>query len=190
MGQLSRYAVACVAILAGFSTEPLAADRPAAINPSDVHTVRAFARGQGAVSANGACTEATCPARLFVTIDSGTPATLRGEVDVPIDVQREPDPFTLCRKFKGQGTMRDGELAVQLVGDLCQYSGIRFSISASMQVYANNAACACQDEFAAAGRLEMFGAVKTVGPQGVVPLTLGSVASFVGSAGRPAICCP
>lgn len=125
-----------------------------------------------------------------MAIDSGTPDALHGQMDVPIEVQREYDPFTFCRKFKGQGVLRDGELAVRLVGDLCQESGIHYSISASMQVYANNAACACQDEFAASGRLEMFGAVHTVGPQGVVPSTLGSVASFVGSAGRPAICCP
>jgi hypothetical protein len=164
-------------------------DHGMAINPSDVMTVRAYTRGQGVVVATGNCTATTCPGNLSANLLKGTPAAFYGLLDVPIEVQREADPFTLCRKIKGRGTLKNGEFVAQLVGELC-HDSIRFSVSASMQIFANNAACACQDEPAAAGRLEMFGPVKSLGDQLVVPFSVGSIASFVGSAGRPSICCP
>jgi hypothetical protein len=164
-------------------------DHGMAINPSDVKTVRAYTRGQGGVVATGNCTATTCPGKLTASLLKGTPAALYGQLDVPIEVQREADPFTACHKLKGRGTLQDGAFVVQLVGDLCGGDGIRFNISASMQIFANNAACGCQDEMAAAGRFEMFGPVKTLGNDGI-PNSLVSIVSFVGSAGRPTICCP
>lgn len=165
-----------------------AADRPHAINPADVGTVRAFARGQGGLGPpSGDCSATACSEQLSVTFDHGT-AVLRGVLAIPIEVQREVDPFTLCSKFKGSGTLGD-QLAVQIVGELCNFGGIRYSLSASMQVYENTAQCACQDAAAASGRLEMFGAIKTFGPTGL-PYTLPSIATFTGGAGRPAVCCP
>ena len=181
--------VVCTAVLL-FGIEAFAADRPEAINPTDVGTVRAFVRGQGSLgppSAECSPSATSCREHLSVTFDRGTPA-LRGQVDVPIDIQREGDPFTGCNKFKGTGTLGD-RLAVEMVGDLCVRGGIRFSLSASMQVYDGNAACGCQDVTAASGRLEMLGAVKTFGPTGL-PYTIQAIATLVGGAGRPAICCP
>ncbi|MEW6273302.1 MAG: hypothetical protein AB1689_28825 [Thermodesulfobacteriota bacterium] len=184
--RLSRIVVACVALLA-LGIEASAADRPAAINPTDVMTKRVFARGQGSLfSPVTQCpSPEDCPYNVYVTFDHGA-KTLRGDMVVPIEFG-ETDPFTLCTKFKGTGTLGD-HLAVQLVGDLCVQGGIRYSLSASMQAYDNTAECGCQDVSAAAGRLEMFGAVKTLGPKG--PYTLQSIATFVGGTGRPAVCCP
>lgn len=179
--------VACAAALV-FAVEVFAADRTEAINPTDVGTVRAFARGQGGLGppAPVECVRlGTCPEHLYVRFDHGTPA-LRGSIDVPIDIQREKDPFTGCSKFKGSGTL-NGQLAVQVVGDLCTQGGIRYSLSASMQVY-DDTVCGCQDAMAATGRLEMFGPIKTFGPNGE-PYTLQSIATFVGGIGRPALCC-
>jgi hypothetical protein len=107
---------------------------------------------------------------------------------VPIEIQTPGDAFTGCSKFKGKGTLGD-KLAVELVGDLCVRDQIRFSVSASMQVYDKTAQCGCQDVTAASGRLEMFGGVKTFGPTGL-PFTIQAITTFVGGVGRPAVCCP
>ena len=184
--KLSLIVVAGVALLA-LGIDASSADRPAAINPSDVMTKRVFARGQGSLgSPETQCSSpATCPYNVYVTFDHGA-KTLRGAMVVPIELG-DTDPFTLCSKIKGTGTLGD-RLAVQLVGELCVQGGARYSLSASMQAYDGTAPCGCQDVQAAAGRLEMFGAVKTLGAKG--PYTLQSIATFVGGTGRPAVCCP
>lgn len=101
----SLLVVACSFPPLGFAVEAFAADRPQAINPQDVATVRAFARGQGALgppSADCAPSDTSCREHLYITFDRGTSA-LRGQVDVPIDVQRASDPFTGCKRFNAKG---------------------------------------------------------------------------------------
>lgn len=178
--------VACVALL-GLGIEAFTADRPEAINPTDVQTKRVFARGQGSLGSpqNQCASLADCPYNLYVRFDHGE-KTLRGDMVVPLEFGAG-DSFTGCSKIKGTGTLGD-HLAVRVIGDLCGMDGVRYSLSVSMQVYDDTAQCACQDVSAAAGRLEMFGAVKLPSPKG--PFTLQSIATFVGGAGRPTVCCP
>lgn len=178
--------VACVAVLV-FGIEAFTADRPEAINPADVGTVRLFATGQGSLGPPSPldCPGANCPEHIRVRFDHG-PQALRGLLDVPLEIKGKADPFTLCNKLKGTGTL--GDLTVEVVGDVCFRGATRYSLSASMQVFDNTNACTCEDKFAAAGQLEMFGAIKGFGPAG--PYSIESIATFVGGAGRPAICCP
>jgi hypothetical protein len=132
------------------------------------------------------CLGGNCPDHLYVRFDHG-PQALRGSLDVPLEIKAKADPFTLCNKFKGSGNI--GDLTVEVVGDICARGGSHYSLSASMQVFDGTNASGCEGTFAAAGRLEMLGAIKTLGPTGM-PYTLESVATFIGGAGHPAISCP
>src|SRR5690349_16115396 len=98
--------LACVAAVLVFIAGAFAAARTEAINPTDVETVRLFARGQGSLGSPAPvnCSATSCPEHLYVRFDHGAQA-LRGSIDVPIEIQREADPFTLCSKFKGSGTL-------------------------------------------------------------------------------------
>lgn len=179
--------VACLIVLT-IAVQVVAADHSEAVNPTDVGTVRVVATGQGGLGppAPVNCLAGDCPDHLYLRFDSG-PQALRGSLDVPLEIKPKPDPFTRCNKFKGSGNL--GVLTVEVVGDLCARGAVRYSLSASMQVFDGTIGPTCEGTFAAAGHLEMVGAIKTLGPTGL-PYTLESVATFIGGAGHPTLACP
>lgn len=147
-------------------------------------------RGVGGISPRQdvSCDATTCSGTLRVHLYVGMPEDLQGELVIPVTVSRQADPITLCSKLSGSGTLRGTEFVATLVGELCGVLSVRYSLNGSLEVHRNTPACANQNEVAAVGSLQMFGAVKALGNG--LPYSSSGLVSFTGTAGQIVICGP
>lgn len=136
----------------------------------------------------GVCTTTKCPGTLRANIYQGWPGELKGELVIPIEVERDADSFSSCQKVIGSGSLKEGQFAVRFNGKLCHPNpAITFSVSGDIQIFSNTQVCAAQDEKAAVGTLQMFG---STGAIGVLPFGGPALTSIVGIAGSIPICDP
>lgn len=165
-----------------------------ALNPAFANIgsvpIRVMLRGIGGISPRQgeSCDATTCPGTLRVNLYVGTPEELQGQLVIPFTAGKQPDPITQCLKVSGTGTLRDAEYVATFVGELCGQLSIRYSLSGSLEVHTNTPTCANQNEVAAVGTLQMFGAVKSIGNG--IPYASSGLASFMGTAARMVICGP
>ncbi len=151
---------------------------------------RVMLRGIGGVSPRQdvPCDDTTCSGTLRANLYAGMPEDLQGMLVIPVTVSRHADPITSCAKLSGTGTLRGTEFVATLVGELCGVLSVRYSINGSLQVHRNTPVCANQNEVAAVGSLQMFGAVKA--PGNGLPYSSSGLVSFIGTAGQIVICGP
>ena len=169
--------VACIAATV-FHVQALGADRAQAINPSDVGTVRVSPgdRGARAGAASGLFRDelSVSPIREVRSWNTAAP-----RVDRCPDRRSAPGgPIHALQQVQGnrgsrrshrrgvRGPLRAWRRALQSLG---QHAGLR----------QQHERVRLRGTFAATGRLEMFGAIKTLGPGGL-PYTIESIATFVG----------
>lgn len=146
----------------------------------------------GSTAPDGRCGDASCAGVLRATVYRGLPSELRGELALAIQVQKDADPLTGCRAMTGRGDLKEGQFAVRFDGKLCEPDiALRFSVSGNIQIFNNTSVCAAQDEKAAVGTLQMFGAIGTPG-NGLNPIPYAGpgLTSIVGVIGQVPICDP